>query len=97
MKLYEFIDIKAKELSNTYRKVEVYTYDDCVLSKSSASETFNSTKSNLYKVGYEPVMSELPIVSTFEFIPNGTVVKFEVVAPRKRKSEFKAFYFKWEE
>ena len=97
MILNDFIKMKEEELSKDYRKVEFKFVEDVVLSTNSVSRNFSSEKSKQLTVeGREAKLSELGETSSIPFVPNGSLVVFEYVPPRKRKPIKKDYYFLWE-
>ena len=95
MKLEQFINERTSELESQYRKVEFNFAQNVLLGKNSVSSEFISTDTALEQEGIEANLSELEYASSVPFIPNGTLVRFNVTLPRKRKPMFKDYYFLW--
>jgi hypothetical protein len=95
MDLGNFIMDKSVELKEQYSQVELKSIENVVLGKNSVSSEFLAKKTPLLQEGREIDLSEIEKVSSIPFVPNGTLVRFYVKLPRKRKPIFKDFYFLW--
>lgn len=96
MELYTFVMEKTLELKDKYSFAELDSLESVVLSKNSVSQEFNSKKTPLTRKGSEVSLSTLEDLHSIGFTPNGTLVRFAVKLPRKRKTIKVDFYFLWE-
>lgn len=96
MDLGNFIMDKSVELKEQYKQVELKSVESVVLSKNSVSSEFLAKETPLLQEGREIDLSEMDVVSSIPFVPNGTLVRFYVKLPRKRKMISKDFYFLWD-
>lgn len=96
MDLGNFIMDKSVELKEQYNHVELRSIENVVLSKNSVASEFLAKETPLLQKGKEVNLSAMGEVSSIPFVPNGTLVRFNVKLPRKRKPLFKDFYFLWD-
>jgi hypothetical protein len=95
MDLGNFIMEKSVELKEKYNHIELKSIESVVLSKNSVSSDFLTKETPLLQEGKEIDLSEMSEVSSTPFVPNGTIVRFYVKLPKKRKPISKDFYFLW--
>lgn len=95
MDLGNFVADKLVKLTDEYKDVELKSLESVVLSKNSVTSEFAAKETPLLQEGAEVNLSEVEEVSSIPFVPNGTLVRFNVKLPRKRKPTYKDFYFLW--
>jgi len=93
--LGNYIMDKSVELREHFKEAKLKSIENVVLSKNSVVQEFLSKETSLLQKGKEVNLSEMNEVSSVPFIPNGTLVRFNVIPPRKRKAIIKDFYFLW--
>lgn len=95
MDLGSFVTDKLVELKDQYKDVKLDSLESVVLSKNSVTSEFSAKETDLFQKGKEVNLSEVEEVPSIPFVPNGTLVRFNVKLHRKRKYTSKGFYFLW--
>ncbi|WNF36445.1 hypothetical protein RJD24_18785 [Bacillaceae bacterium IKA-2] len=96
MELKDFINEKIVELGKEYRSVKFEDAESVMLGKNSTCSEFNSKQTSLSQKGKEVNLHEIESATSVPFKPNGTIVAFKILLPRKRKEITKGYYFLWD-
>ena len=97
MILSDFISKKEEELKMKYKHVNFISTEDVTLQRNGVASQFNSEETPLIQMGKEVKLHELEERTGRGFNANGSEVRFSVRLPRKRKDEYRSYYFLWEE
>lgn len=97
MDVGEFILGKMVELKEEYRWADFKDVESVMLVKNGTVTQFNSEQTPLIQKGKEVKLSELQDGYTGDFKANGSLIRFEVLLPKKRKPTILEYYFLWED